>query len=206
MILLLTTPGVRGESDGTTMNTISTDRLRSLIESIHSQPLRETCRTLLTDAAFLKAPAAAKMHHAYTGGLVAHTVEVAEIALQIAASTDDHTNAMLNRDILLTAALWHDYCKIHEYTEVNGEWIYSTDNYNRRIGHITGSVLAFYQCTDGTGNSLQIPQSTYDAIAHAMLAHHGPVREWGSPVAPQTIEALILHQADMLSANFGATK
>ena len=204
MILLLTTPGVRGESDGTTMNTISTDRLRSLIESIHSQPLRETCRTLLTDAAFLKAPAAAKMHHAYTGGLVAHTVEVAEIALQIAASTDDHTNAMLNRDILLTAALWHDYCKIHEYTEVNGEWIYSTDNYNRRIGHITGSVLAFLVRAEAGCNN--ITQPTLDAITHAMLAHHGPVREWGSPVAPQTIEALILHQADMLSANFGATK
>ena len=202
--MLLTTSGVRGESDGTTMNTVSTDRLRSLIDSIHSQPLRETCRTLLTDAAFLKAPAAAKMHHAYTGGLVAHTVEVAEIALQIAASTDDHTNAMLNRDILLTAALWHDYCKIHEYTEVNGEWIYSTDNYNRRIGHITGSVLAFLVRAEAGCNN--ITQPTLDAITHAMLAHHGPVREWGSPVAPQTIEALILHQADMLSANFGATK
>ena len=186
------------------MNTIYTDRLRSLIDSIHSQPLRETCRTLLTDAAFLKAPAAAKMHHAYTGGLVVHTVEVAEIALQIAASTDDHTNAMLNRDILLTAALWHDYCKIHEYTEVNGEWIYSTDNYNRRIGHITGSVLAFLVRAEAGCNN--ITQPTLDAITHAMLAHHGPVREWGSPVAPQTIEALILHQADMLSANFGATK
>ena len=204
MILLLTTSGVRGESDGTTMNTVSTDRLRSLIDSIHSQPLRETCRTLLTDAAFLKAPAAAKMHHAYTGGLVAHTVEVAEIALRMAVSLKGGILPEVNHDILLTAALWHDYCKIHEYTEVNGEWIHSTDNYNRRIGHITGSVLAFLVRAEAGCNN--ITQPTLDAITHAMLAHHGPVREWGSPVAPQTIEALILHQADMLSANFGATK
>ena len=39
-----------------------------------------------------------------------------------------------------------------------------------------------------------------------ILAHHGPVREWGSPEAPRTLEALIPHQADMLSASYGATK
>lgn len=44
------------------------------------------------------------------------------------------------------------------------------------------------------------------AVVHCILAHHGPVREWGSPEAPKTLEALILHQADMLSASYGATK
>jgi 3'-5' exoribonuclease len=186
------------------MNTVSTDRLRSLIDSIHSQPLRETCRTLLTDTAFLKAPASVRFHHAYTGGLVAHTVEVAETALAIALSVNTLTHPTPNEDILLTAVLWHDYCKIYEYTEVNGDWIYSTGSYRDRIGHITGSVIAFLVRAEAGCNN--IPQPTLDAITHAMLAHHGPVREWGSPVAPQTIEALILHQADMLSANFGATK
>jgi 3'-5' exoribonuclease len=112
----------------------------------------------------------------------------------------------VNRDVLITAALWHDYCKIYEYTEPlgNGVWDYSTDNYRNRIGHIAGSVLAFYQRAEAGCNNIKQP--VLDAIAHCILAHHGPVREWGSPVAPQTLEALILHQADMLSAKFGATK
>ena len=37
------------------------------------------------------------------------------------------------------------------------------------------------------------------------FTHHG-LREWGSPVEPQTLEALLLHQADLLSAQYGATK
>lgn len=48
-------------------------------------------------------------------------------------------------------------------------------------------------------------RATRDAVIHCIHAHHGPVKEWGSPEAPRTIEALILHQADMLSAGYGAT-
>lgn len=182
------------------------DKLKPIIARIHSEALRETCESLLTDEAFLKAPASVKHHHAYTGGLAAHTAEVAEIAFGIAASGIQEISAIPDRDVLLTAALWHDYCKIHDYVlyESATEWTYSTDNYHRRIGHITGSVLAFYQRSQCECNT--ITQSRLDAIAHAMLAHHGPVREWGSPVAPQTIEAMILHQADMLSAKYGMTK
>jgi 23S rRNA maturation-related 3'-5' exoribonuclease YhaM len=64
------------------------NRLKDLVNRIKSRPLRETCLTLTTDTAFLKAPASVKFHHAYTGGLVAHTVEVAEIALRIAVSAN----------------------------------------------------------------------------------------------------------------------
>jgi 3'-5' exoribonuclease len=42
-------------------------------------------------------------------------------------------------------------------------------------------------------------------VIHCILSHHGR-KDWGSPVEPATLEALVLHQADMLSAKFGATK
>jgi 3'-5' exoribonuclease len=37
------------------------------------------------------------------------------------------------------------------------------------------------------------------SVGHCILAHHGR-QEWGSPIEPQTVEAMIIHYADMLSA------
>ena len=38
-----------------------------------------------------------------------------------------------------------------------------------------------------------------DEVLHCILSHHGQ-RAWGSPVAPKSIEAWILHLCDGLSA------
>jgi 3'-5' exoribonuclease len=45
-------------------------------------------------------------------------------------------------------------------------------------------------------NSIKINENN---VLHNILAHHGQ-RAWGSPVAPATKEAWILHLADNLSA------
>jgi 23S rRNA maturation-related 3'-5' exoribonuclease YhaM len=39
----------------------------------------------------------------------------------------------------------------------------------------------------------------HDKVLHCILAHHG-CRAWGSPVAPSTREAWLVHLADAISA------
>jgi 3'-5' exoribonuclease len=171
--------------------------LLSVIEAISDTALQSACLLIFEHPDFLTHPAAKGMHHAYTGGLAAHTREVISYALHIAELFPN-----VDRDVLIAATLWHDVAKVFEY-EATGDpgapW--ATTDYRRNIGHIAGSSGMFTHAA----RKNDVDRKTEEAVVHAILAHHGPVREWGSPVAPNSLEALILHQADMLSAKHGAT-
>lgn len=171
------------------------------INTILNMPLRQACMPLLgTDyARFFDVPASLSHHHCGDGGLATHTCEVIDYGLHLGAKF----GPVFKADIFLAAALWHDVCKIHEYERCpEAKWKNSRTGYQHTIGHICGSAAEFLCSARACG----VDQTTTDAVVHAILAHHGPVKEWGSPVAPQSLEALILHQADMLSAHYGLTK
>lgn len=200
-------------------------RLINHIESIQDPALRKTCESILTIEKFFTWPASLSFHHAYEGGLLAHTVEVCDIALmtfassQLAGGFPDSRNPE-SRDILIAAALWHDVMKVEEYIvadrrvcettvarhvpfNMHDSWIkdYSRVKMFGDHEHIIAGA-SFFQKSAWFNN---VRVGTIDAITHCILAHHGR-KDWGSPVEPQTLEALILHQADMMSAKFGATK
>lgn len=159
-----------------------------LIGQIADPELHASCEFLTDCPRFSVWPAARNNHHAYRGGLLAHTVEVATIALGIADLIPD-----VNRDILLTAALWHDWGKVEEYapTEDGG--------YRSALGAAAHIPL-------GADKFTEVYRGEWaEEVRHCILAHHGRV-DWGSPVEPATREALILHQADMLSASYGPTR
>lgn len=190
--------------------------LESLISHISSEVLCQTCAQLDNYVEFYTCPASLGHHHAYKGGLFTHTQEVVEYCLYL--SSLNLKNGVDN-DILLTAALWHDLAKIWEYVyvkdflpisdhrhlidsdglKVNGCWVYN--KYGSEIHHINGS------CAEFTAHALKfnVDRELIQKIQHAILGHHGPNRDWGSPVKPVSVEALILHQADNLSAAFGKT-
>lgn len=187
-------------------------RLTDHIGNIESRSLRKTCETILHYEKFFTWPASLGFHHAYEGGLLAHTVEVCDIALH---NYTYHAAYPRNRDILITAALWHDVMKVEDYAlTLMGEAVlgkrsedysikdlWTRSSYQTTIGHIAGSAAAF----NTTAVNFGVNRETIDAVTHCLLAHHGR-KEWGSPVEPQTLEALLLHQADMLSAKYGSTK
>jgi len=173
--------------------------LQTRIDQISNPKLREACQGLHTGQ-FNRWPASLKFHHTHTKGLLDHTLEVFGIA--------DHLGKFMgaDMDVLLTAALWHDVAKTKEYTYNDetgeGPFFKYSGNYQKRIHHINGGAAMFCHQAWLAG----VPEPTIEAVMHCILAHHGPVKDWGSPVAPQTLEALILHQADMLSAHYGPTR
>jgi len=133
---------------------------------------------------FRIAPGAKSIHHAYLHGLLEHSVDVTKNSIVMASSS-------MNRDLLITGALLHDIGKINAY-----DWsgcVITTSNAGWLIGHIPmGMMIINDFCLSGTLTEEQRLQ-----LLHLIASHHGKL-EYGSPVEPQTKEAIILHAADML--------
>ena len=188
-------------------------RLQEYVHHIIDSELRAMCQEVIDHPRFNTQFGSAGEHHAYPGGLVVHTFEVVKYAYQM---TKMFPKADL--DVVLTAAIFHDFMKIAEYQEgcsgvylagpdANGYYYNETTiepvktPYRNLIRHVAGSYAKFMVALDET----DVSEEKAEAIGHAILAHHGR-KEWGSPIEPQTVEAYIVHTADMFSVRFGTYK
>ena len=165
--------------------------LRTVIDSL-AAPYRDFVASILLADDFLPAfatmPAAKGMHHAYIGGLLEHTLSMAALADMTAGHYP-----LVDRDLLLAGTLMHDMGKVHEYT-ITGEFGFSEDG--RLLGHIVRAML-MVETAVSTTNSLTDDQSRQ--LLHLIASHHGK-QEWGSPIEPKTIEAVLLHQLDLMDS------
>ena len=184
-----------------------TQRLKWYAQGFESNDLQIIVERMISRQEFATAPGSVKHHHAYTGGLAEHTLEVVNYCNKV-ANENNKPDLGLSYDVLIGAAIIHDWAKIHDYeqklaegtTEEEGIYVWVNAPYKYNIHHIAGSHAEFYRQAQGV---LHLP--TMRAIEHCILSHHGR-KEWGSPVEPSTPEALILHQADNWSAKFGPGK
>ncbi|MGQ9855289.1 MAG: 3'-5' exoribonuclease YhaM family protein [Fervidobacterium sp.] len=158
--------------------------LLRLVDKVRDNDYKEILkRFFVEDAsfaeAFKNAPAGMKIHHAYKGGLLEHSVNVAKIVESVCNIYDD-----LDKDLLITGALLHDIGKVKEYV-INQKGIEVTTD-GELMGHILMGVEMLSQKARGI---------SYDKILclkHLIASHHGEF-EWGAPVLPKTPEALVLH-------------
>lgn len=162
-----------------------------LIEKVDDPDLRkllDCCFSTAVMERFRRWPAAVRHHGAVIGGLLEHTVNVATIAELIS-----HLYPC-NHDMVVAGALLHDIGKLEEMTEQIGSGF--TVN-GRMVGHIILGMQYVQR------QAVQVPTleaAQLDDLLHIILAHH--TKEYGSPVNPSTIEALIVHQADLAEAQF----
>jgi 3'-5' exoribonuclease len=169
--------------------------------------LCDACLGVIEHPKFATQYGSAGSHHGFVGGLAVHTAEVTEYAYKTVQMFPD-----ADEDVVVTAAIFHDFMKIDEYelrhkstpgTLVMNEYgepatYIGKTQYRNLIRHVAGSYAKFMVAMEGK----DIPESYVLEIGHAILAHHGRY-EWGSPVEPQTVEAKILHDADIWSVQFG---
>lgn len=167
-------------------------RLLKLCGSVKDGPLAALLAAFFRDAEFLErfrtSPAASDFHHACLGGLLEHTVGVAELA-DLAASGRPE----LDRDLLVAGALLHDVGKVWELS-AGPSFDYTDDG--RLLGHI---VLGVLEVERRLSSLKDFPAETRRPLLHLLASHHGQ-REFGSPVLPVTAEALALHHLDNLDA------
>ena len=165
--------------------------LKACVQSL-AEPWQGLVKHVLLDDAFLRdyahAPAARNMHHAYIGGLMEHTLSMVKLANFLA----DHY-PFVNRDLLLAGTLLHDMGKAIEY-DISKSFSFSEDG--RLVGHITRAIVLVEK---GAAELGDFPEDALRDLVHLIASHHG-THEWGSPVVPKTLEAILLHQIDLLDS------
>lgn len=170
------------------------DMIAELKEQINSlgEPWQRLVTYLLLDDAFMRdyvnAPAARNMHHAYIGGLLEHTLSMAALANFLA-----NHYPYVNRDLLLAGTLLHDMGKAIEY-DISKSFSFSEDG--RLVGHIMRAVVLVEKAAAELSD---FPEEELRHLVHLIASHHG-TQEWGSPVVPKTLEAILLHQIDLLDS------
>lgn len=167
--------------------------LLDMIQRTKNPFLKELLESFFVkDTEFIKrfkySSAAKSVHHGFVGGLLEHTVSVAQLCEFYCKQYP-----MLKRDLLVTAALLHDMGKTKEISPfpLNDY----TDDGNL-LGHI---VMGVEMVDDKVRNIPGFPALLAGEIKHCILAHHGEY-EYGSPKKPALIEAVALNFADNTDA------
>lgn len=167
--------------------------LISIISSISNEYLKKLLDSFFVeDKAFIdkfkKHSAAKSIHHGFIGGLLEHTVSVARICEFIAGRYP-----RINKDLLITAAIFHDIGKIDELSSFP-ENDYTDEG--QLVGHI---VMGTMMVSERIKTIENFPVTLGNELKHCILAHHGEL-EYGSPKKPSLIEALALAHADNMDA------
>lgn len=167
--------------------------LKKVVMTITEPHLRKLAEKYFVEdtgfiAEFKQHSAAKSVHHAFVGGLLQHTLAVAKICSFVAACYP-----VIDRDLLITAALFHDIGKVWEISEFpSNEY---TDE-GQLLGHIfLGAELVGKEAALIPG----FPKTLVAELQHCILAHHGEL-EYGSPKKPAMAEALALAYADNMDA------
>jgi 3'-5' exoribonuclease len=138
-------------------------------------------------------PAAQLVHHAYRGGFLEHILSVAHVALGLARHYD------ANADLVLTGAVLHDIGKLQEL-EYELTVRYSREG--NLVGHLALGLLMVREATTAIEG---FPLVLRTQVEHLIVSHHGS-REFGSPVVPMTIEAMIVSASDDLDARINQAR
>ena len=156
-------------------------RLKAVVDAFYEEDLFRM--------RYEQCPAAVFGHHAALGGLLMHTTEVAAIARTIARTCG------ADLDLVLAGVLLHDIGKLEAY---RWDRLFEFTERGRLVGHVVlGAMMLEARLADCSEPPCTPPER--DLLMHLILSHHGRL-EWGSPIAPLTLEAEVLHWADNASA------
>ena len=167
--------------------------LKGFIATIQEPHLRTlTEKYFVEDQEFIqefkKHSAAKSVHHGFVGGLLQHTLAVTRMCDFFASQYP-----ILDRDLLLTAAIFHDIGKVWELSSFPANEY--TDE-GQMLGHIfLGAELIGREAAKIPG----FPPILATELRHCILAHHGEL-EYGSPKKPAIAEAMALNFADNADA------
>ena len=167
--------------------------LLALIDSVNQPYLKELLHSFFVkDQEFVKRfqfhSAAKTVHHGFVGGLLEHTLSVAKHCDYFAGAYP-----ILNRDLLVTAAIFHDIGKLEELST------FPANDYTD-AGQLLGHIIIGVEMIGEHMRAIEgFPQGLGTELKHCILAHHGEL-EYGSPKKPALAEALALSFADNLDA------
>lgn len=173
-----------------------------------TEPMTKKITTSLLNldmSTFRRSPAAVGNHNNWPGGLVEHIWSMCRIASHIADHYKEQYKVKISRDKVLFGIICHDLGKIIEY-DCDGITVkYAAEgvlvpHIVTTIGWVWSAAYLWFKDNQGT---MTVDEFTRERnhLVHIVAAHHGK-EEWGSPVKPATLEAILVHQIDMVDSKF----
>lgn len=175
------------------------NRLRELLRELKTPSLIDLADCFMSDDKFVerfaRTFAGVRLHHAYPGGLLEHTVSTMELAKRIAPLYGD----ALDADLLLIGAFLHDIGKTVELSDDENAPVYT--DAGQALGH---PYLGAEILTAKIAQTEEMTQTPFDprlaaVLKHLILSHHGTA-ENGAAKVPSSLEAVALHYIDSLDA------
>lgn len=169
------------------------DHVIAVIDSIKDKEYQMIAIKLFAEKReeFSTIPAAKTMHHSFRNGLLMHT----DGMLRIAEAVSQAYDKVIDRDLLLTGTLLHDFAKIEEFEVTN---LGTVANYTQN-GALLGHLYMGAERIAEIGKELGISEEKTTLLQHMILAHHG-LPEYGAAVKPMIPEAEALFLIDMIDS------
>lgn len=167
----------------------------SLVADVKDDFLRSTALEVLEQLKheLLVIPGAKSVHHAFVGGTLVHSLQVAKIAKAMSGIISES-----NDDLCFVGGLLHDIGKLYTY-RLNGIVIDMTDE-GMLYDHVFMGAEFIGNFVENNGLiKTEKDFSKLELLRHIILSHHGCM-EYGAAVPPMCIEAHIVHSADGVDA------
>jgi len=154
---------------------------------------------------FCIAPAATNMHQPWIGGLLEHTYSMLSLALPIIGHYQSkYGSHYFSRDKVLFGVIIHDLGKIFEYDLTSPS--FQKTKLGKLENHIVKCPILIHEAAM-EWHRINAATLNFDFelekahLIHLIVTHHGKL-EFGSPIVPASLEALLLHQIDMIDSQF----
>ena len=168
------------------------NEVNNYINKIDNKIIRDITKTLIEKhhEDFFIYPAAAKLHHAYVGGLAYHSIGMLHFA---DAFIENYS--YLNKDYIYAGILLHDIGKVIELTGVvNTEYSLK----GQLLGHLVLGAMEIELRAKELGYA---DKEEALMLEHMLISHHGQP-QFGSAKKPMTAEALVLWYIDTIDSKF----
>lgn len=168
-------------------------QITATVDALTDTDYQAVCREFLSRYArqLQTIPAAKSVHHSFLRGLLMHTGYMLQIAENLACLYSQ----VINRDLLLTGTLLHDFAKREEFT-FSGLGLVS--GYSAK-GQLLGHLVMGAQDVAELCKTMHIPEEKSVLLQHLLLAHHGRP-EYGAAVVPMCAESELLSLIDMIDS------
>jgi 3'-5' exoribonuclease len=174
------------------------ERLTAVTRALKTDCLRDLFEVFWMDMEFVNqfklSPAAKKMHHAYVGGLLEHTLSMALLTERIAG----HYSG-IDMEMVLAGTILHDIGKIKELS-CGYNFEYSDEG--RLLSHI---IIGLQMLDEKLKLVPDFPEEKAILLKHMIISHHGN-REFGSPEPPKTLEAVLLNYIDEMDSKINCIR
>ena len=167
--------------------------IQEIISSIQDEDYRRVAQTLFQRhrESFLRIPAAKSVHHSFLSGLLMHTLNM----LRTADFLSGLYAEIIDRSLLLTGTLLHDFAKESEFAFSKLGMVTDYSTKGQLLGHL---VMGAQEAAE-TAAELGVPDDKSVLLQHMILSHHGEP-EFGAAVVPMCAEAELLSYIDRMDS------